>query len=64
MILYITSDAGANAYPGWGGYGASKAALEHASRVLAAELADSACASPSSIHGYLWHEFGDLHLIL
>jgi NAD(P)-dependent dehydrogenase (short-subunit alcohol dehydrogenase family) len=33
----ITSDAGAEAYPGWGGYGASKAALEHASRVLAAE---------------------------
>lgn len=41
VILNITSDAGANAYPGWGGYGASKAALEHASRVLAAELADS-----------------------
>jgi short-subunit dehydrogenase len=37
-IVNITSDAGANAYPGWGGYGASKAALEHASRVLAAEL--------------------------
>jgi NAD(P)-dependent dehydrogenase (short-subunit alcohol dehydrogenase family) len=27
-----------NAYPGWGGYGASKAALEHLSRTLAAEL--------------------------
>ncbi len=38
-ILNITSDAGVNAYPGWGGYGASKAALEHASRTLAAELA-------------------------
>lgn len=37
-ILNITSDAGVNAYPGWGGYGASKAALEHASRTLAAEL--------------------------
>ena len=37
-ILNITSDAGANAYPGWGGYGSSKAALEHASRILAAEL--------------------------
>ena len=37
-IINITSDAGANAYPGWGGYGASKAALEHMSRVLAAEL--------------------------
>lgn len=37
-IINITSDAGVNAYPGWGGYGASKAALEHMSRVLAAEL--------------------------
>jgi NAD(P)-dependent dehydrogenase (short-subunit alcohol dehydrogenase family) len=39
-IVSITSDAGVEAYPGWGGYGASKAALEHASRVLAAERAD------------------------
>ncbi|HUP60023.1 MAG TPA: SDR family oxidoreductase [Thermoanaerobaculia bacterium] len=38
VIINITSDAGVNAYPGWGGYGASKAALEHASRTLAAEL--------------------------
>ena len=38
LILNIISDAGINAYPGWGGYGASKAALEHASRTLAAEL--------------------------
>lgn len=40
-IVNITSDAGVNAYPGWGGYGASKAALEHLSRTLAAELAGS-----------------------
>lgn len=39
VIINVTSDAGVQAYPGWGGYGASKAALEHASRVLAAELA-------------------------
>jgi NAD(P)-dependent dehydrogenase (short-subunit alcohol dehydrogenase family) len=39
-IVNVTSDAGVEAYPGWGGYGASKAALEHLSRVLAAELAD------------------------
>ena len=37
LIVNITSDAGVNAYPGWGGYGSSKAALEHASRILAAE---------------------------
>ena len=37
-IVNITSDAGIEAYPTWGGYGATKAALEHFSRVLAAEL--------------------------
>lgn len=36
-VLNITSDAGVEGYPGWGGYGSSKAALEQASRVLAAE---------------------------
>jgi NAD(P)-dependent dehydrogenase (short-subunit alcohol dehydrogenase family) len=36
-IVNITSDAAVEAYEGWGGYGASKAALEHASRVLAVE---------------------------
>jgi short-subunit dehydrogenase len=38
LILNISSDAATNAYPGWGGYGASKAALEHISRTLAVEL--------------------------
>jgi len=41
VIINVTSDAGVKAYPGWGGYGASKAALEHLSRVLAAELEGS-----------------------
>ena len=41
VIINVTSDAGVKAYPGWGGYGASKAALEHLSRVLAQELAGS-----------------------
>jgi NAD(P)-dependent dehydrogenase (short-subunit alcohol dehydrogenase family) len=36
-ILNITSDAGVEPYPGWGGYGSSKAALEHLSAILAAE---------------------------
>jgi NAD(P)-dependent dehydrogenase (short-subunit alcohol dehydrogenase family) len=36
-IVNITSDAATEAYEGWGGYGASKAALEHLGRVLAAE---------------------------
>jgi len=37
-IVNVSSDAALNAYPGWGGYGASKAALEHMSRTFAAEL--------------------------
>jgi NAD(P)-dependent dehydrogenase (short-subunit alcohol dehydrogenase family) len=36
-ILNITSDAGLEAYAGWGGYGSSKAALEQLSAILAAE---------------------------
>ena len=36
-IVNITSDAAVEAYEGWGGYGASKAALEQLSAVLAAE---------------------------
>ena len=39
-VVNITSDAAVEAYRGWGGYGASKAALEHASRVLAEERPD------------------------
>jgi NAD(P)-dependent dehydrogenase (short-subunit alcohol dehydrogenase family) len=39
-VVNITSDAAVEAYEGWGGYGASKAALEHASRVLSAERPD------------------------
>jgi NAD(P)-dependent dehydrogenase (short-subunit alcohol dehydrogenase family) len=34
-IINITSDAGVEAYPGWGGYGSSKAALEQLSHILA-----------------------------
>ena len=36
-VINVTSDAGKTAYPGWGGYGASKAALEQLSAVLAVE---------------------------
>jgi NAD(P)-dependent dehydrogenase (short-subunit alcohol dehydrogenase family) len=38
-IINVTSDAAVNPYPGWGGYGSSKAALEQMSSVLAAENA-------------------------
>ena len=36
-IVNVSSDAAVEAYEGWGGYGSSKAALDHATRVLAAE---------------------------
>jgi NAD(P)-dependent dehydrogenase (short-subunit alcohol dehydrogenase family) len=38
-VVNVTSDAGVEPYEGWGGYGSSKAALEHASKILAAEEA-------------------------
>jgi NAD(P)-dependent dehydrogenase (short-subunit alcohol dehydrogenase family) len=38
LIVNITSDAAASAYPGWGPYGATKAALELLTRTLATEL--------------------------
>ncbi|GIH22488.1 short-chain dehydrogenase [Acrocarpospora phusangensis] len=41
-IINISSDAAVEAYEGWGGYGASKAALEQLSHVLAAEEPDVA----------------------
>jgi NAD(P)-dependent dehydrogenase (short-subunit alcohol dehydrogenase family) len=36
-IINISSDAAREPYPGWGGYGSSKAALEQLSAILAAE---------------------------
>ncbi len=36
-IVNVSSDAAVEAYPGWGGYGSSKAALDHLGRVLAGE---------------------------
>ncbi len=40
-IVNVSSDAAVEAYAGWGGYGSAKAALEHISRTLAAELEGS-----------------------
>jgi NAD(P)-dependent dehydrogenase (short-subunit alcohol dehydrogenase family) len=38
VIVHISSDAAVEPYPRWGVYGASKAAQDHLSRILAAEL--------------------------
>ena len=40
VILNISSDAAVNAYPGWGAYGSSKAALHHLSRIWNEEHAN------------------------
>ena len=50
-VLNVTSDAAVEAYAGWGGYGAAKAALEQASNVLAAE---------ESVVRVWWVDPGDL----
>lgn len=39
-LINISSDAGVQPYPGWGGYGSSKAALEQLTAILAAENPD------------------------
>jgi NAD(P)-dependent dehydrogenase (short-subunit alcohol dehydrogenase family) len=41
VIVNISSDAAVEAYPSWGVYSASKAALDHLTRIAAAEMADT-----------------------
>ena len=50
-VVNVTSDAAVEGYEGWGAYGATKAALEQLSRVLAAEEA--------AVHVY-WVDPGDM----
>ena len=40
LVITISSDAAIEAYSGWGSYGISKAALDHMTRIFAAELHD------------------------
>lgn len=53
LVVNITSDAAVSAYPNWGAYGASKAALAHLSRIWDEELRE---------HGVrvLAHDPGDM----
>ena len=37
VVINVTSDAAVEAYPGWGGYGSSKAALDQLTAIFAAE---------------------------
>jgi NAD(P)-dependent dehydrogenase (short-subunit alcohol dehydrogenase family) len=47
LIVNISSDAAQGAYPGWGAYGASKAALDLLTRTLAGELRDRGVSAVS-----------------
>lgn len=38
VVVHVSSDAAVEPYPRWGAYGVSKAAQDHLSRILAAEL--------------------------
>jgi NAD(P)-dependent dehydrogenase (short-subunit alcohol dehydrogenase family) len=53
LVVNISSDAAINAYPQWGAYGASKAALRHLTRIWDEELA------PQGIH-FLSLDPGDM----
>ncbi len=57
-IFNVTSDAGREAYAGWGGYGSSKAALEQISAILAAENPDWRvyCVDPGDMQTQMHQE--------
>ncbi|HUS65990.1 MAG TPA: SDR family oxidoreductase [Kofleriaceae bacterium] len=40
LVVNVSSDAAVEAYPTWGAYGVSKAALDHLTRIWGAELAE------------------------
>src|SRR5712692_8663478 len=48
VVLNISSDAAINAYPRWGAYGASKAALHHLTRIWNEEMAAHGIALPDA----------------
>ena len=54
VIVNISSDAAVEAYPSWGVYSASKAALDHLTRIAALELADTSvrlfCVDPGEMN--------------
>ena len=48
LVVNLSSDAAVGGYPGWGGYGASKAALDLLSLTLAGELREQQVAVVSA----------------
>ena len=62
VVLNVSSDAAINAYPGWGAYGASKAALHHLSRIWQEELSATEpyhCAGAPAFGGSAAAEFNE-----
>ena len=59
-IVNVSSDAAVGGYEGWGGYGASKAALDLATKTLAAELAPHGVAAVAVDPGDLRTELHQL----
>ena len=51
VVLNVSSDAAINAYPRWGAYGASKAALASSDAIWNEEMRREACSSCRSIPG-------------
>jgi NAD(P)-dependent dehydrogenase (short-subunit alcohol dehydrogenase family) len=60
LVVNVTSDAAVGGYAGWGGYGASKAALDLATRTLATELAPRGVAAVAVDPGDLRTELHQL----
>ena len=60
LVVDVSSDAAVGGYEGWGGYGASKAALDLATKTLAAELAPRGVAAVAVDPGDLRTELHQL----
>jgi NAD(P)-dependent dehydrogenase (short-subunit alcohol dehydrogenase family) len=58
LVINVSSDAAVEAYEGWGGYGSSKAALDHLTAILAAERPDRRfyAVDPGDMHTRLHQE--------
>ena len=59
-VVHISSDAAVEPYPTWGPYGASKAAHDHLTRVMAAELTGTGvrllCVDPGEMRTQMHHD--------
>jgi NAD(P)-dependent dehydrogenase (short-subunit alcohol dehydrogenase family) len=52
VIVNLSSDAAVEPYPGWGGYGSSKAALDQLSAVLAIEASEASETSAVAVYSF------------